>query len=118
VPVCILCTLDRKARGDHYQPDYGFNWRRSRCLGCGRPMRIDASWTFGTPKTCCEDCARTAENRANNARRRIAHEPMVCPECGTSFVPKRRSRVTCSNNCRQARYQRAHAQQTTVRPDE
>jgi hypothetical protein len=117
VPICLICTLNVEPVSEHTsRPYYAWNWRRMRCLGCGQPMRIDASVRFGPPRTCCADCARTAEYRANNLRRRVTREPKTCPECGNQFTPKRSDAVTCSDRCRQARHYRAHSRQESVTP--
>jgi hypothetical protein len=107
VPVCLICTLDANPWFNHADhPNYDLSWQRMRCHGCGRPMRVDASVKFGTPRTCCDDCARATQYRQNNLRRRVKHERIVCVECGESFAPTRRDAQTCSNRCRQARHQR------------
>ena len=62
VPVCLICTLDRTPFWPSDHQDHEMSWQRMRCHGCGRPMRVDASVKFGTPRTCCDDCARAPRN--------------------------------------------------------
>jgi hypothetical protein len=115
VPVCLLCTLSNIRMRD------ALDFFRCRCLGCARPLRLKRPssrmrWTgdsyveIHTPplneQTCCADCKRLAKNHRNKLRRRVEHEPMICIECGESFVPRRADAVTCSNRCRQAAHRK------------
>jgi ribosomal protein S27AE len=115
VPVCLLCTLT-----DMAAPFYLYRVSRTRCLTCGRPLRLLTSdpWHRDRPLpmtacSCCADCERAARNERNNLRRRVQHEERICPRCGRSFLPKRADALTCSNTCRQALH-RARVQQTSV----
>jgi hypothetical protein len=60
----------------------------------------------------CDGCRR----ERMNARRRVRHEPRVCPACDEAFVPLRRDRLTCGRAaCRQRFYRaRKRAQPTTA----
>jgi hypothetical protein len=105
-----LCTLDLlKPLRDHNHPayfPYFKPWWRTRCLNCGRPLRIYTSRSWAGPsrneRTCCADCARLARNKRNAERRRVKRQPIACIACGRFFVPKRTDTMTCSNKCRQA----------------
>jgi hypothetical protein len=46
------------------------------------------------------------------------HEPRICPECGTTFVPARCDAIVCSPNCRKLRYRRVHAMRSVPQIDE
>jgi hypothetical protein len=116
-PICLLCSLTdiklRRWRGCdayHEQPQ----WHRTRCLNCGRPLRIQLpfgryleNWRPSlNERCCCRDCQRAVRNKRNAERRRVEHQPMTCIECGRSFIPKRDDAVTCSNRCRQAQHRK------------
>lgn len=124
-PVCLSCTLTRVRErpwpwSDDDHPSYD-GFRRFRCRGCGRPLRVSAaSWGEMSP-TCCEACQRQDRNERNNLRRRVKHKERICenPECpqpGRSFIPTRSDQRTCSNACRQAVH-RAQARQASVTSD-
>jgi hypothetical protein len=110
VPICVDCmlSLDKWAR------------RRldkiTRCLGCGRPMRL-RSRPFFKPRgtegererlTCCEACFRKVEVAHDRERRRVKHEPAICTVCEKSFIPSRSDQVICSNRCRQKLHRQRH----------
>jgi hypothetical protein len=108
-PVCLVCTLTAlkpwpfKWHRDH--PTYdGADWSRTRCRGCGRPLRIHGR--SYAAQACCEVCRRQDRNHRNAVRRRVEHAPVICIECREPFVPKRTDAVTCSNRCRQAQHRK------------
>jgi len=49
--------------------------------------------------TADDEQERRAAERLN--RRRVTHEPMVCPVCDETFTPTRSDAATCPDRCRQ-----------------
>jgi len=122
VPICLLCSLTVKDTWQWWrgvpalfrcelENGGGFDVRRMRCHGCGRPMRIfRAGWHFGAIPSgqlvCCTDCHRALMRRRDRERKRVRHDEIICTECGKRFTPQRAGAETCSNRCRQARFRR------------
>ena len=110
VPNCLLCTLDgitlwHLGGGASFYPEP--QRRRVCCANCERPLRIQG---YGlSARNCCADCLRAVRSRRNKLRRRVHHEPVVCIECGRSFLPRRADAKLCSGACRQAQYRRRRA---------
>jgi hypothetical protein len=129
VPVCLLCSINsiRIKKYIGCDPFYETpSWHRTRCLNCGRPIRVYAQPRnmFRTrpllsrnARTCCADCQRAVRNQSNKLRRRVVHEPTICmaPGCGKSFVPKRSDTTTCSGKCRQALFRQRQAERQAER---
>ena len=105
-PICLLCTLTvEPIRLPGCWPFYcesETRWHRTRCLNCGRPVRIQPPfgryWDHWRPRlnerTCCETCRRRVHNKRNAERRRVEHVPRTCanPACGKTFIPQARRR--------------------------
>jgi hypothetical protein len=96
VPICRDCAQRNHRTG------YDVIAESRRCETCGREMRYWDLYYF--PRTCCRACGYAAALARSKLRRRVTHEPMICIECGRTFIPKRADALTCSNKCRQARH--------------
>ena len=125
-PICLLCTLVDLAapvfvstfRGRSPFPKSEsvtfFGFVRTRCRGCGRPIRLGkldawdtvADFSAIKGRTCCRRCERKAISKRNSERQRVHHEERIWVQCGKAFEPKRADAVTCSNRCRQAQHRR------------
>jgi hypothetical protein len=115
-PVCLNCTLTRlrpwKApRQELWQtpweerPQYE-EFRRFRCRGCGRPVRVASS--IKVSPCCCAACQQVDRLARNKLRRRVKHQKAKCPVCRKTFVRKRSDAYTCSNRCRQKLFRQEH----------
>jgi hypothetical protein len=83
-----------------------------RC-DCGTEKEILANSVLHDKTRSCGCLHRKTRHYHNDISKpqpsqKVTHEPAICAECGTSFVPKRRGTATCSRRCRQTRYQRRY----------
>ena len=128
VPICLGCWLS-----DIAQPSFcfrggsqdghldwasptagldGYEFRRLRCEGCARPLRVLTRRYRRLPlrlRCCCFACQHKAVLRKANERRRVRHDPQACVECGKMFTPAQSTARTCSNTCRQRQFRQRHA---------
>jgi len=125
VPICLTCWLINLQcdalswtrdglGGDQHENELlqSEEIRRLRCLGCGRPLRVDHPRRYSrglhlSEQVCCRDCARVTSNQRNRLRRRVEHAKVKCAICKKPFIQKRSDAKTCSNRCRQKMFRRS-----------
>ena len=124
-PLCADCALEPGyqqyvnhpfRRGDPLTKD---EWQAQYASGKllpARPCEVcghEIAWLhprYSSIRVCSNDCAAERLNR----RRRVKHEPRICPVCDETFTPTRSDAATCSDRCRQRlRRSRLSAEQIT-----